>query len=428
LKSTEDPRETHALVRSLIFSYKSSNTKLIKENTLEKPKVVRIITRLNIGGPSIHAKLLHEGLKDKGFIPYLIHGKVSKEEGDMIYIFTDKNENILYVPRLLRKISPINDIVAFFKILFLLLRLKPKIVHTHMSKAGTLGRFAAIFLNIFGLNIKIVHTYHGHVFEGYFEGFKTRIILLIEKLLGKMSDALIALTEGQKNEICQKYHIGPCEKFHIIPLGFDLTPFLSQRRATRKNGNIKIAIVGRLVAIKNHELFFNASRILLDRREDVEFWVVGDGERRRELEAFVKSLNIDQKVKFRGWIKKMQQVYKELDLLVLCSLNEGTPVTIIEAMASGVPVISTDVGGIREILGQRIKSVKEDSVFHCERGILCTTNDPKDLASAMEYVLSMNIKEIDAMTTKAREFAVSTFSKERLIADMERLYRILIEA
>jgi len=395
---------------------------------LPQTRIVRIITRLNIGGPSIHAKLLHEGLKEKGFLPYLIHGKVSKEEGDMSYILADRNENIIYIPSLIREISPIKDIIAFFKIIFLLFKLRPKIVHTHMSKAGTLGRLAAIILNIFGLKIKIVHTYHGHVFEGYFEGFKTKFILLIEKFLSKMSHALIALTKGQKNELCQKYNIGSCNKFHIVPLGFELTPFLNLKNTKQQESLIKIGIIGRLVPIKNHELFFNAARILMDKREDVEFWIVGDGERRKELEALVNSLGISKKVIFWGWIKDMPKVYHDLDLLVLCSLNEGTPVTIIEAMASGVPVISTDVGGIREIFGEKIKTVKEDKVFHFKRGILCTSYDPIDLALAIEYLISMHPKDRDCMIKNAREFAISTFSKERLMDDIQRLYKILSEA
>lgn len=387
-------------------------------------KVLRIITRLNIGGPSIHAQILHTGLPSKGIESVLIHGTVGKAEGDMGYLFHGQGSNLIYLKELKREISPFSDLKAFLKLCYLIVKIKPHIIHTHMSKAGTLGRFAGILLKSFGMNLKLVHTFHGHIFEGYFSDKKTKILMFIERFLGKRTNALIAITKSQKEELCLKYLIAPCTRFKVIPLGFDLNPFLKTQK--QKQDSIIIAIVGRLVPIKNHELFLNAARILAQKKDKVLFWIIGDGEKREALEDLSKELGIWEKVKFKGWIKDMAGEYSKMDILVMTSLNEGTPVSIIEAMASKVAVISTDVGGIKDILGNRVKWVLEGRVSLRERGILCHTFDPSDLSEAVGYLLNMPKQEMEAMLNGAREFVKVYYSKERLVEDIYNLYRELV--
>lgn len=387
-------------------------------------KVLRIITRLNIGGPSIHAQILHTGLPNKGIESLLVHGTVGRAEGDMGYLFNKQDPDLIYIKELKREISPISDLRAFLQICLLIAKIRPEIIHTHMSKAGTLGRFAGILLKSFGIQSKLVHTFHGHIFEGYFSAKKTKVLLFIERFLGKRTDALLAITNSQKEELCIKYLIAPCSKFKVVPLGFDLNPFLKTQR--QEQDITIIGIVGRLVPIKNHELFLNTAAILAQKIEKILFWIIGDGEKKDALTALSRELGIAEKVRFKGWVKDMAEEYSKMDILVMTSLNEGTPVSIIEAMASGVAVISTDVGGVKELLGKRLKWISEGKVSLRERGILCHTFEPSDLSEAVSYLLNMPKEEREPMRKGAREFVEVYYSKERLLEDIYNLYKGLV--
>jgi glycosyltransferase involved in cell wall biosynthesis len=195
-----------------------------------KIKVLRIIARLNIGGPAIHVALLTDGLDPTRFESSLVAGKVSRQEGDMSYLVEGGDGKAVMIPELQRDLNPIKDVKSFFRVLRILGREKPDIVDTHTAKAGSIGRIAVFAHNLMHRRkVRVVHTFHGHVFRGYFGKLKTLFFVWAERMLAKITDLIIVISESQKSELCGNYHIAPAHKFRVIPLGFDLAPFLSCR-------------------------------------------------------------------------------------------------------------------------------------------------------------------------------------------------------
>ncbi|MFH1491261.1 MAG: glycosyltransferase, partial [Pseudomonadota bacterium] len=396
----------------------------------KKIKILRIIARLNIGGPAIHVQLLTKGLDRERFESTLVTGSLSPEEGDMSYLFDPAEKQPIVIPELQREIRPFHDVKVISRIWRILNEEKPDIVHTHTAKAGTVGRLAALLYNLFSRKkIKLVHTFHGHVFEGYFGRVKSKVFIWIERFLASRTDRIIAISETQKKELSGKYQIAPASKIHVIPLGFDLTPFLSNKTSRgefRKDisigeNTILIGIVGRLVPIKNHHMFLESAKILLENSPDlkVKFAIIGDGELRKELENYCMELGLHDHVIFCGWIKDLVPVYADLDILALTSDNEGTPVSIIEAMASSVPVIATDVGGVRDLL----ETGKDENVINgflkCEMGILCRKGDSLAFANGLRCLLEANKEEKRNQIIRARSFAREKYSERRLLRDIE---------
>ena len=398
-----------------------------------KIKVLRIIARLNIGGPAIHVHLLTKGLDGNRFKSILVTGKISPQEGDMGYLFDPKEPKPLIIPELQREISLKMDLRALLQILVILRREKPDIVHTHTAKAGTSARIVVFLYNLISRrNVKMAHTFHGHIFEGYFNRSKAYLFTFIERLLGKITDVIIAISESQKKELAEKYCIAPLNKFKVINLGFNLNPFVRSkvlrgqyRESIGVDGNeILIGIIGRLAPIKNHIMFLKAAKIFLKENPEikVKFLIVGDGELRDELEMYCERHGISAYVRFCGWILNVSTVYADLDILALTSLNEGTPVSIIEAMASSVPVIATDAGGVLDLLGPKNGIPQTDGFIACERGILCRKNDALGFAKGLNYLLNASPYEKEKITSCAQGFVKGRFSEERLLNDMESLY------
>ena len=397
-------------------------------------RILRFIARLNVGGPSIHVYLLTTGLDSKRFHSSLVTGRISPQEGDMGYLFQSAVEQPLIIEALQRDISPLMDTKAFLHILRLLRHERPHVVHTHTAKAGTTARLAAVIYNyLFNGNAHTVHTFHGHVFSGYFSKTKSLMIVWIERLLARKTDVIVAISQTQKRDLARKFHIAPADKIKVIPLGFDLTPFLNSHQKHgifRKSIGMEdrillVGIVGRLVPIKNHMLFLNMAEIFLNENPElnVKFVVIGDGELRKMLADHAKMKGLGNHVEFCGWRRDLPQVYADLQILALTSKNEGTPVSIIEAMATGTPVISTDAGGVRDLLGPHEKNLAEMEGFTvCKRGILCHNDDAVGFARGLKYVISMGTTQRDQMVDEARDFVLRTFSNERLLHDMEKLY------
>jgi len=391
---------------------------------MEKIKILRIIARLNIGGPAIHTILLTAELDKNKFDSLLVYGKESKDEGNMLYYAQEKGIKAYLVPELTRELNLVNDLCAFFKILKLIQQEKPFIIHTHTAKAGTLGRSAGILYNFLHpfrkRKIKLVHTFHGHIFSGYFNKFTTNFFISIERILGFFSAEIITVSESVKKELLM-YDIAGLNKIQVIPLGFELNKFLSIPLAQRTPSNI--GIIGRLVPIKNHRLFLEAAaKVIHDDPEiKLKFKIIGDGELRSELEGYSAKLNITNHVIFMGWQKDLSAVYSDLDIVVLTSLNEGTPVSLIEAMASGRVVVATDVGGIRDLLGQTIKSEPNEDFETLERGLIIKSGDYFGLANAVKLLLH-NPQLRKDLALKSRDFVKNNFTKERLIKDIENLY------
>ncbi|MDO8525543.1 MAG: glycosyltransferase family 4 protein [Candidatus Omnitrophota bacterium] len=385
-----------------------------------KIKIVRIIARLNIGGPAIHTILLTGGVDRKVFTTHFAAGRPDASEGDMAYFAEQNKVDVNYISGLGRQIG-LGDFLSFIKILGLLIKIKPDIIHTHTAKAGALGRVAGVFA---GVPVKI-HTFHGHIFDGYFDPVKTKIFIFIEKFLGIFTDKVIVVSESIRNEIVDKLKIVPGGKCVVIRLGFDLGRFLNNERhkgAIRREFNIAhdtllVGIVGRLVPIKNHKMFLKAARKVIDRMpgKNLKFLIVGDGESRQYLEKEVCKMGMEKYVIFTGWIRDIDRVYADLDIAALTSLNEGTPVSLIEAMASAKPVVATSVGGVIDI------------VRDGENGLLAGPDDADDFSDKIISLLKDG-KRREEMGLKGRDFAKSNFHKERLIKETEGLYLSCLEA
>ncbi|MFH1624602.1 MAG: glycosyltransferase [Pseudomonadota bacterium] len=443
-----------------------------------KIKVLRIIGRLNIGGPAIHTVLLTDGLDKTKFDSILLTGSVGEHEGDMHYFAEERGVKPIIIPEMGRDISWKNDLRAFWKISKIIKREKPDFVHTHTAKAGTIGREAAIVIRCreslvrslkrllfykksrlaaHDPQVKIVHTFHGHIFRGYFHPLKTRAFLLIERVLARFTDKIIVLSNQQFKELCYHYKIAPPEKFAIIPLGLEIDKFLqceTKRGQLRKELGIPreipiVGIVGRLVPVKNHRMFLDTVAEVIKTKSwsssknavtgcqapVARFIVVGDGELRGELETYSKQLGIQDDVIFTGWREDLDVIYADLDIVALTSLNEGTPVSLIEAMAAGKPVVATDTGGVRDLvtssqqsaIRQEIEDKKASDGIHSpgykiyERGILVQLGDVHGFAEAVRVML--NDGELrKKMGNEGRKLAQEKYRKERLYRDIEDLY------
>lgn len=386
------------------------------EGQIAMQKVMRIIARLNVGGPAIHTVLLTDLLDTGRYHTRLVTGIEAPTEGSMRYLAVERGIEPLIIPEMSREISWRDDLVALFKLIGLMRREKPDIVHTHTAKAGFLGRTAAL-LALPGRRKKLYHTFHGHVFHSYFSPRKTRAFIRIERFLARFSHRIIAVSERTRQELIE-FGIASPDKIIVVPLGFDLEPFIEcerHRGEMRKelgvsDDTVLIGIVARLVPVKNIPLFLRAASCVTQRHENVRFVIVGDGECREELEAQAKALEIESWVHFMGFRRDLARIYADLDIVALTSHNEGLPVSLIEAMASGCVTVSTSVGGVPDLI--------EDGLT----GYLVPPDDPSAFSAALDRALAQPERWAE-IGDAARDSACRRFHVNRLVADIERLYR-----
>lgn len=321
-----------------------------------KIRILRIINRFNIGGPTYNATFLTRYLGDE-YETMLVGGLPEEGEADSLYILEKYGVKPILIEEIKREPNFSSDRKAYKKIRQIIKEFKPDIVHTHAAKAGALGRRAASAENV----PVIIHTFHGHVFHSYFGKFKTRIFKEIEKRLAKRSTGIIAISPQQKKELSEIHRIVEAEKVEVIPLGFDLKPFnagrLKYRDEVREElglepNDVAVAIVGRLAPIKDHDFFLDVVEMIKDKAEQkVIFFVVGDGSEKEHIEDRLKLINSSVKtVRLMSWVKDIARFNAGMDIVCLTSKNEGTPVSLIEAQAANIPVVSTDVGGVKDII------------------------------------------------------------------------------
>jgi glycosyltransferase involved in cell wall biosynthesis len=408
-------------------------------------KVLRIIARLNVGGPARHVVWLTEGLKPAGYDTLLVAGVVPPGEDDMSYVAAASGVHPFTLPQMSREIS-VKDALTIWKLFRLMRREQPDIVHTHTAKAGTVGRVAGLMYSrltpaaLAGRRCRFVHTYHGHVFHSYYGKAKTRLFLGIERFLARFAtDRIIVISEQQRREINEVFRVGRGEQFAVIPLGIELSTYASWRdRRPRLRAELKlndddvlIGIVGRVTEIKNHDLFLRAAALLKKTiRRRVCFAIIGGGSLRRDLEAQAKSLGLTEDVLFLGTRNDPEDFYPACDIVALTSLNEGTPLTLIEAMANARPVIATAVGGVVDLLGSPVlpPEKRDDRAGYqlCERGVSVASGDADGLARGFAHLIE-DPRLRDELGRIGCEFVKRNYGKERLLADMAELYRNLMQ-
>jgi len=405
-------------------------------------KVLRIIARLNVGGPARHVVWLSEGLKQRGYETLLVAGVVPPGEDDMSYLADAAGVTPTIIPEMSREISP-KDLLTVWKLYRLMVRERPDLVHTHTAKAGTVGRVAGLMYRwmtpstLVGRprRCRFVHTYHGHVFHGYYNPAKTRLILTIEKLLARMAtDRIIVITEQQRREISEQFKVGGPDQFAVIPLGIDLSvyeQFETRRSRVRQELNasedeVLIGIIGRLTEIKNHRLFLEAAALLKQSTDaKVRFLIIGDGALRADLESQSRSLGLDNDVEFLGTRNDPENFYSALDIVALTSLNEGTPLSLIEGMANARPVVATAVGGVVDLLGSNVPLDSNLNYQVCERGLSAGSGDAQGFSQALErLVLDRELRRL--LGARGRAFVIQSYAKERLFEDIGRLYAELL--
>ena len=398
-------------------------------------KVLRIIARLNVGGPARHVVWLTEHLNDDEFESILVAGTVPPGEESMNYIAERHGVKPLFIEEMSRELSP-KDAISLLKIFRLIRQHRPDVIHTHTAKAGTVGRIATLLYrwSTLGRNRPmVVHTFHGHVFHSYYGRFRTQMFLAIEKFLARFAtDKIVVISPQQLEEINQRFRVGRTDQFEIIPLGIDVDAFersADLREVLRSEigsaeDELLIGFVGRLTEIKDISLYLQvAARIReLEASQGMQFVIAGDGHLRESLEREAENLGLGGLVVFLGNRTDTDVVYAGLDIVALTSLNEGTPLSLIEAMAAGRPVISTRVGGVRDLLGPPVETHKGFLV--CERGIGIDSRSPDDFAKGLLYLVK-NEKLRERLALDGRSFVRSRYAKERLVGDIKQLYRRL---
>ncbi len=392
------------------------------------PRILRILNRLAVGGPLLNASYLTKYMSPE-FETLLVVGEREGHEKDASFVTQALGIEPVYIPEMGRSLDPRRDYKAYQRMKQLIADFKPDIIHTHAAKPGAIGRLAAKKMKV----PVVVHTFHGHVFHSYFNPFKTKLFVNIERRLGKNTDAIIAISEQQRKELVDDFRIAKENKFRVIPLGLDLDKFQEQRDEKRKNfrkefdikdHEIVITIIGRVVPIKNHDLFIEAiHHVLQHSRKKIRAVIVGDGESRSALEAKAKSLGIGfstekdtvhiQPLLFTSWRSDIDAINAGSDIITLTSFNEGTPVSLIEALAAAKPIVATRVGGV------------EDVVANGQTGILSAIEDVKGFCENL-----LRMVEDDAlrntMGNAGESHVMKKYSYRRLVDDMAALYNELL--
>ncbi|MGE5243996.1 MAG: glycosyltransferase family 4 protein [Betaproteobacteria bacterium] len=384
-------------------------------------KILRVIARLNVGGPARHVVLLDRGLRARGHQTLLVHGTVGDDEASLEHLATDAGVPALKIEDLGRRVSPLGDARAFLQLLRTTFREAPDVMHTHTAKAGALGRIAAAAFNATRRRRRrclVVHTFHGHVLDGYFGPVANRLVRGVERMLARATDRIVAISPSQRDEIVGRFGIGRPDAAVVVPLGLDLLPLLAGTGAGARSLRGELGIdekgivfgyVGRLVPIKDLPTLVLAFARLLDTVPNASLVIAGDGPVRPELERLVAARRLTSRVRLLGWREDLVDLYETIDVCVLASRNEGTPVAVIEAMAAGRPVVATRVGGVPDVVDEG------------ETGLLVAAGDVDGLATAMVR-LAVDREARCRMGRVGRTRAAARFGSERLVDDIDRLY------
>lgn len=388
-------------------------------------KILRIHNRLIVGGPSLNVTLLSTYLSPE-FETLLLVGQKDPHEKDAAYIAEQMGLMPVEISEMQRSVSPLNDIKAYFRIKRIIKEFKPDIVHTHASKSGAIGRLAASSCKV----KLIVHTFHGNVFHSYFNPVISALIVRFERFLAKKTHIIIAISNLQRSELADIYKVAPSKKIVTIPLGVNLDIYSIDQQKKRTifrekygyaDADIIIGIIGRVVPIKNHEMFVEvAARVKKKFGSNVKFAVVGDGEsvgqiaKKAEKLGLTYSYYLTQPKKHTdivvtSWETEIDQVLAGLDIVVLTSHNEGTPVSLIEAQAAYKPVVSTNVGGVKDV------------ITHGVNGFLTEDDDVESFANYVNILIE-DTELRTAMGKTGYETVVKQYSRQRLIQDMKKLY------
>jgi len=384
--------------------------------------VLRVIARLNMGGPALHVSYLSAGLKRRGYDTTLVAGSLATGEESMAGVADDLGVPIVTVPDLHREISPLRDLRAVCHVAGLIRDLRPQILHTHTAKAGTIGRLAATLAGDAAPPI-VVHTFHGHVLRGYFGPVRSTFFRLLEHWLARRTTALVAVSPEVRDDLVA-LGIAPAEKFAVVRLGIELGDRVGdldgsgQGLETRRLLGIApdrfvVGWIGRMTGVKRTDDVLLAVRRLCDRGVDAVLCMVGDGPDREAVERRARELGIVRSSLFLGYQEEVAPYYAAFDALILPSANEGTPVSAIEALAGGRPVVATRVGGVPDVVRDGVDGflVKPGDVDAMAERLAILAAD-SDLRRRMGEAGSASVRE--------------RYAVDRLLDDMDQLYRRLL--
>jgi glycosyltransferase involved in cell wall biosynthesis len=386
----------------------------------EPIKVLRVIARLNVGGPALHVAYLTAGLADRGYDTTLVAGTVGSGEESMAFVAENRGVHIETLDELHREIAPLRDLRTILRLSRLIRRERPTILHTHTAKAGAVGRIAALLAGDARPPV-IVHTFHGHVLRGYFNPMMTAAFRVLERMLARGTTTLVAVSPEVRDDLVA-LRVAPASKFAVVRLGIELGERVSgddeKRRETRRLLGIPpeafvVGWVGRMTAVKRTDDVARTLRALVDRGVDAYLCLVGDGPDRVGLERRVHELGIARRCLFVGYQEDVARFYDTIDVLLLTSVNEGTPVSVIEALAAGRPVVATRVGGVSDV------------VRHEVDGFLVDAADVESLGARLAELAGD--PELRArMGSAGRAHVIERYAVERMVDDIDRLYRSLL--
>ena len=385
-----------------------------------RTKILRVIARLNMGGPALHVAYLTAGLRERGYDTTLVAGSLARGEDSMAFVADELGVGVVRIDELGREISPLRDVIATLRLARLIRRERPDILHTHTAKAGTVGRVAALLAGRKGPPI-VVHTFHGHVLRGYFGPMRSLVFRLLERWLAGRTTALIAVSPQVRDDLVA-LHVAPPERFVVIRLGIEL----DERVAGAKDGRLEsrrylgiptdrfaVGWIGRMTGVKRTDDVLVAFKRLREGGVDACLCMVGDGPDRAQLERRAHELGIVKDTLFLGYQEDVAPFYAAFDALVLPSSNEGTPVSAIEALAAGRPVVATRVGGVPDVVEEG------------EDGFLVELGATDELADRLAQ-LARDPALRERMGAAGRQRVLPRYAVERLVDDVDRLYRSLL--
>jgi glycosyltransferase involved in cell wall biosynthesis len=385
-------------------------------------KILRVIARLNMGGPALHVAYLTEGLTRRGYDTTLVAGSLARGEDSMAFVANARGVEVVQIDELGREISPLRDLMATIRLARLIRKERPQILHTHTAKAGTVGRVAARLAGSRKPPI-VVHTFHGHVLRGYFGPVRTLLFRLLERWLAAGTTALIAVSPQVRDDLVS-LGVAPRERFVVIRLGIELDERVAPEEDGRGESRRYLGIpgdrfavgwIGRMTAVKRTDDVLIAFKSLRDSGVDAVLCMVGDGPDRLPLEQRAQELGVARDTVFLGYQEDVAPFYAAFDVLVLPSGNEGTPVTVIEALAAERPVVATRVGGVPDV------------VRDGEDGFLVEAGATEDLADRLGR-LARDPALRARMGKKGRERVLPRYAVKRLVDDVDELYRSLLSA